>query len=141
VISEAGDPSFAVPKLVQPQSGTVDVVIHGVPGRFATTAGGQTEIPVHVVKKLLENAGVKPGTRLRFLTCHGGETPLKGSSAAEQFAQAWNGDVSAPNGFLKVEAGGRLRVHLGEWDADPVQGGEIFTITNPDKGSFSPFGP
>jgi hypothetical protein len=141
VISEAGDAAFAVPGLIQPLPGTVDVVSHGVPGRLATTARGETEIPMQVVKQLLENAGISPGTRLRFIICHGGESPLGGVSAAERFAKAWNGEVSAANGFLKVEAMGRLRIHLGDWNPDPIHGGQTFTITGVDQGTFVTFVP
>ena len=140
VIAEAGDPAFAVSAMVKPRTGTVDVVIHGVPGRFATTASGETEIPLDVLKNLLENNGVSPGSPLRLITCHGGESPLGGASAAEQFASVWGGAVSAPNGFLKVESSGQMRIHVGEWDPH-IGGGQVFTITGFDAGTFIQFKP
>jgi hypothetical protein len=140
VIAVAGDLSFAVPQLIQPQAGAVDVVIHGVSGRFATSASGEIEVPTKVVAVLLENAGVPRGTPLRCLTCHGGERPLAGPPAAELLAQDWGGPVSAADGFLKVEQG-KTTVHLGEWDPDPIFGGETFTITHPGQGTFVRFGP
>jgi hypothetical protein len=54
-----------VPTLVQPGTNAVDVVIHGLPGRFIEKPGGSREIPVSVVVELLEGAGIQRGTALQ----------------------------------------------------------------------------
>ena len=140
VIAANGDPSFRVPQLIQPQAGTVDVVIHGKPGRFGTTADADVEIPADVVAQLLLARGVPGGTLLRCLTCHGGEKPLVGPAAAEQLAQVWNGPVSAPNGFCIVTAN-KIDIDVGDWEPDQVYGGQQFAVKQPRQGRFIPFTP
>src|SRR5947209_5560829 len=61
VIAATVDPSFNVPNLIRPQAGIVDLVIHGVPGRFGITQQCETEVPPDVVAQLLDNAGIPRG--------------------------------------------------------------------------------
>src|SRR3954471_11685905 len=58
-IGDHTDASFRlVPAWVQPGPDVVDVVIHGLPGRFLERLNGNREIPVLVVAELLESVGV-----------------------------------------------------------------------------------
>jgi hypothetical protein len=106
---------------VQPEPDAIDVVIHGLPGRFIEQLGGKLEIPASVVAELVESAGVARGTPLRLLTCHAAEFPLTGSTAAQQLAAEWGGPVTGPDGLLRI---GRrtIRVDLVDSDYDPVSG-------------------
>jgi hypothetical protein len=144
VIAATGDPAFLVPTLLRPQAGTVDVVVHGVPGRFSTRMDGEIDIPPDVVADLLVRAGVPRGTPLRCLTCWAGENPLAGLSAGQRLATAWGGPVSAPDGLLQV-TGGSLSIHVGDWDPDPVFGGQQFhvrqTPSGHGRGRLVPFAP
>jgi len=149
VIAEKGDPAFIVPHLIQPQGGTVDLVIHGVPGRFGTTEECDTEIPSAVLVQLLSQAGIPFGTPLRCITCHGGENPAPGigQPAGQLLATVWNGPVNAPNGFCRVTRN-MLRIDLGSW-IPAVGGGQQFDVFhNPlgqpigqGQGRFVPFTP
>jgi hypothetical protein len=148
VIAARGDASFNVPNLIRPQPGTVDVVIHGAPGRFGTTQECTIEVPADVVAQLLDNAGIPRRTPLRCITCHGGENPLIGPAAAQLLATARNSPVSAPDGFCVV-APNQIRIDLGDWNPDPVFGGQQFDVRPPGggqpggqgQGRFVPFVP
>jgi hypothetical protein len=121
---------------VQPGPDAVDVVIHGLPGRFIDKLGGRHEIPAPVVAELLESSGgVQRGTPLRLLTCHAGEAPASGSTAAQQLATEWGGSVSGPNGLLRISRGA-LRIDLVDWDPDPVTGGMMPTNIRQGHGSW-----
>jgi len=112
---------------VSPGLNAVDVVIHGLPGRFIEQLGGSREIPAPLVAQLVEAAGIPRGTPLRLLTCHAGEAPLIGSTAAQQLATEWGGPVTGPNGLLRI-ARATMRIDLVDWDWDPVLG--TMTPTN-----------
>jgi hypothetical protein len=148
VLGERGDPSFKVPNLIQPQVGIVDVVIHGVPGRFSTRMDGEVEIPPEVVAQLLDLAGIQRGTPLRCLTCWGAENPLTGQAAGQRLATQWNSPVSAPDGLVVITLG-TIRIHVGDWHLDPVFGGQQFTVrpavggqpSGYGQGGFVPFSP
>jgi hypothetical protein len=149
VLAENGDAAFVVPNLIQPRAGMVDVVIHGVPGRFGTTEECDTEIPAAVVAQLLINEGIPLGTPLRCITCHGGENPdpAVGPAAAQLLATVWNGPVEAPNGFCIVTRNS-IRIDLGDW-IPAVSGGQQFDVFHDSQGqpigqgqgTFVPFRP
>jgi hypothetical protein len=150
VIAHNGDAAFKVPKLISPPASAVAVIIHGKPGRFGIDADCEAEIPAAVVAQLLEDAGIQRGTPLRCITCHGGEKPdpaIGVVSAAQQMATAWNGPVSAPNGFCRVTVG-TIRIDLGDF-VPSVGGGQQFEVfcdaqQNPigeGQGSFVLFTP
>jgi hypothetical protein len=120
---------------VQPGPDAVDVVIHGLPGRFIEQLGGKWEIPVPLVAQLIETAGIRRGTALRLLTCHAAEAPLTGLTAAQQLATEWGGPVTGPNGLLRIGRG-TLRIDLVDWDYDPVSGGTSPTIVSQGQGSW-----
>jgi hypothetical protein len=101
---------------------SVDVVIHGLPGRFIEKLAGSYEIPIPLVAQLIESAGVQRGTSLRLLTCHAGEAPMHGPTAAQKLAAEWGGPVLGPNGLLRI-APGHMRIDLVDWVTDP--GGEM----------------
>jgi hypothetical protein len=140
VIAANGDGAFRVPQLIQPQPGTVDIVIHGKPGRFGTTPDADIEIPAPVVAQLLVNHGVAFSTPLRCITCHGGESPSVGPTAAERLAQAWNGSVLAPDGFCIVTVN-TITIDRGDWEPDPIFGGQQFDPKQPGQGTFAQFTP
>jgi len=140
VIAANGDRAFQVPQLIQPPTGIVDVVIHGKPGRFGTTADADVEIPASVVAQLLLVHGVPPRSPLRCIACHGGENPLVGPTAVKQLAQAWNGPVSSPNGYCIVTHN-NITIDVGDWEPDLVFGGQQFDVTQPGQGTFIPFTP
>jgi hypothetical protein len=108
--------------MIQPGPGAVDVIIHGLPGRFIEKFGGSREIPPDLVETLLQSVGIQPGTPLRLLTCHAAELPLVGPTAAQQLANRWGGIVSGPNGLLHIYRGW-MRIDLVDWIADPIFGG------------------
>src|SRR6266446_5685959 len=99
VIGDYQDLGFQkTPTYVLPTPGTIDVVIHGLPGRFIEKLGGTYELPAPVVALLIEaQGGVPRGTPLRLLTCHASEAPANGPTAAQQVAAEWGGTVSGPN--------------------------------------------
>lgn len=130
VIAATNDSSFRVPGLIAPSIDSVDVVIHGKPGRFGTMAEGDTEIPVEVVARLLEDHGIPRGMPLRCISCHAGEVPLVGPPAARQLAVEWNGPVLAPDGFVLVMRS-LIRIDVGDWSPDPVAGGQQFEVHPP----------
>lgn len=134
-----GDPADAafhtVHTLIPPRPDAVDVVIHGLPGRFIEKLGGSREIPAAVVAELLESAGVQRGTPLRLLTCHAAEAPASGAPIAQSLATAWGGPVSGPDGLLHIGKG-YLRVDLVEWEADPVSGGMLPQVRIQGGGSW-----
>src|SRR3954469_7989438 len=55
--------------LVQPGPHAVDIVIHGLPGRFVESLAGTHEITAALLAQLLDAAGVPRGTPLRLITC------------------------------------------------------------------------
>src|SRR5436190_24335656 len=78
-IGDHTDTSFRlVPTWVQPVRDVVDVVVHGLPGRFIERLNGNREIPALVVAELVEVVGVLRGTPSRLLTCHAAELLLSG---------------------------------------------------------------
>jgi hypothetical protein len=120
--------------LVLPGADAVDVVIHGLPGRFIEKLGGSWEIPAALVALFLESTGIPRGTPLRLLTCHAGETPVAGLAAARQLAKEWGGPVQAPNGLLRISSQ-RLEIDLVDWDPDPL-GGMLPNVTGPGQGNW-----
>ena len=92
--------------LITPESDAVDVVTHGLPGRFIEKLGGNREIPATLVSQLLVGAGVPGGTPLRLLTCHAGELPLQGAAAAQLLAEDWGGPVLGATGLLRIRRTG-----------------------------------
>jgi hypothetical protein len=120
-----GDPTDAgfqnTATYVRPGPQAIDVVIHGLPGRFIEKLAGGLEIPVPLVAELIESVGVPRGTPLRLLTCHAAEAPLLGPSAAQMLATEWAGPVEGPNGMLRISGRG-MRVDLVDWVADPGGG-------------------
>jgi hypothetical protein len=133
-----GDPTdWALQKmhlLVRPGPDAVDVVIHGLPGRFIEKLGGSHEIPASVVARLLEAAGARRGTPLRLLACHAGEAPAGGATAAGQLAAAWRGPVMGANGLLRIRQGG-IEIDLVDWNPDP-SGGLTPNVTGVGQGSW-----
>ncbi len=109
---------------VQPAPDALDIVIHGLPGRFIDALGGRLEISVPVVIELLDSVGVPRGTPLRLLTCHAGEAPMTGLAVAQQLSTAWGGPVNGPNGLLRIGRG-QMRIDLVEWYHDPITGGML----------------
>jgi hypothetical protein len=138
-----GDPTDAgfqkTHTLVQHSAFAVDVVIHGLPGRFIEKLGGSREIPVAVVAWLLESAGVTRGTPLRLLTCHAAEAPLSGAATAQQLATEWNGSVQGANGLLRIRPN-QIEIDLVDWSSDPL-GGMIPNVTAVGQGSWIPYNP
>jgi hypothetical protein len=140
-IGDHTDAAFRnTPTLITPGAAAVDVVIHGLPGRFIEKLGGSREIPVSVLAQLLESAGLQRGTPLRLLTCHAGEAPLKGEPAAQQLATEWGGPVTAPNGLLRIGTG-QLRIDLVDWDPDPVLGGMSPSVIGQGQGTWISYTP
>jgi hypothetical protein len=136
VIGDHTDAAFQkVHALINPGAGAVDVVIHGLPGRFIERLDGCREVPAPVVAELLESAGVARGTPLRLLTCHAAEPPLHGGTAAGVLVAEWGGPVTGPDGLLRVGQG-RMRVDLVEWDPDPVLGGMSPQVVGQGQGSW-----
>ena len=121
--------------LIHPGPDAVDVVIHGLPGRFIDKLAGNREIPAAVVADLLESAGVIRGTPLRLLTCHAAELPLRGETAGQGLATEWRGPVSGPNGLLVIGVG-QLRVDLVDWDPDPILGGMMPSVVGRGLGTW-----
>jgi hypothetical protein len=150
VIAEAGDSSFSVPRLIAPQLGAVDVVIHGKPGRFGTSPEANVEVPPAVVAQLLEDHGIARGAPLRCVTCHGGEAPAVGPPATQRLATEWNGPVQGANGLVVVRTN-NIRVDVGDWSPEPIFGGQQFDVYPPatpgypnggqGQGTFLPFTP
>jgi hypothetical protein len=135
VIGDHSDPGFQkTHRLVQPGPDAVDVVIHGLPGRFIDKLGGAQEIPAPVVAQLLGAAGIPRGTPLRLIACHAGESPLNGPAAARLLAREWGGSVLAGNGLMRIQKGG-IGIDLVEWDPDPV-GGMTPTVTGAGEGGW-----
>jgi hypothetical protein len=123
VIGDYTDLGFQLtPTYVIPGPDAVDVVIHGLPGRFIERLGGSREIPVPLVARLLESVGIVRGTPLRLLTCHAAEVPLNGPAVAQMLAIEWGGPVEGPNGMLIIYRGGRMRIDLVDWVADALGG-------------------
>jgi hypothetical protein len=112
---------------VQPLPDALDIVIHGLPGRFIDRLSGHLEIPVSVVVQLLDATGVPRGTPLRLLTCHAGEVPMTGLAVAQQLATVWGSDVEGPNGLLRIGRG-HMRIDLVDWYPDPVTGGMLPSV-------------
>jgi hypothetical protein len=140
VIGDHADQAlWATPALLQPGPDAVDVVIHGLPGRFIEKLGGSREIPAAVVAQLIEAAGVPRGTPLRLVTCHAAEAPASGPTAAQQLATAWGGPVTGPNGLLRIRPG-RVGIDLVDWDPDP-SGGMTPNVTGLGQGSWIPHNP
>jgi hypothetical protein len=140
VIGDHADAGFQnAASYVQPGPHAVDVVIHGLPGRFIEKLAGSLEIPVPLVAHLIAAAGVQPGTPLRLLTCHAGEAPLHGPAAAQQLATMWGGTVEGPNGLLRISPG-RLRIDLVDWVASPG-GGMMPDNVQQGQGSWVPHAP
>lgn len=136
VIGDLTDLGFQItPRYVLPGPDTVDVVIHGLPGRFIERLGGSKEIPVLVVARLIESAGIARGTPLRLLTCHAAEAPFNGLAAAQRLATEWGGTVVGPDGMLIIYRGGRMRIDLVDWVADAL-GGMMPDNVHQDQGSW-----
>ena len=135
VIAAENDASFRVPQLISPSADSVDVVIHGRPGRFGTTAEADVEVPIDVLVRLLQDAGVPQGTPLRCISCHAGEVPSAGPSAAEQLAVEWHGSVLAPDGFVLVMKNA-IRIDVGDWSPDPVAGDQQFEVHPPNTPGY-----
>ncbi len=135
-IGDSADAAFqTVPTLIRPGVDAVDVIIHGLPGRFIERLGGSREIPVAVLAQLLEIAGIQRGTSLRLLTCHAAEAPLSGETAAQQLATEWQGTVTGLNGLLRIGPG-QMRIDLVEWEVDPVRGGMLPKVIAPGQGAW-----
>src|SRR6202035_5062027 len=112
-VGDVADGAFQnVHTLVQPGADAIDVVIHGLPGRFIEKLGGNREVPVPVVAELLESAGIQRGTSPRLLTCHAAEAPFVGAATAQRLATEWGGPVSGPNGLLRIFGKGRMRIDV-----------------------------
>jgi hypothetical protein len=140
VIGDHADPAYQkTHTLVQPGAAAVDVVIHGLPGRFIEKLAGGYEIPVPLVAALLESAGVPRGTPLRLLTCHAGEPPMSGPTAAQQLAMEWAGPVNGANGLLRIRPGA-IEIDLVDWTPDPL-GGMTPNVTAAGQGSWLPHHP
>jgi hypothetical protein len=88
----------------------------------------------------LEAAGIARGTPSRLLTCHAGEAPLNGSSAAQLLAKEWGGPVSGPNGLLRIGQG-QMRIDLVDWDPNPALLGMQPNVIGQGLGSFVPHTP
>jgi len=115
-----------IPGRVKPLTGTVDLAIHGLPGRFIEAINNpQFEIPASVVVQLLESVSVIRGMPLRLLTCHATELPLAGPSTAGTLAAQWGGPVTGPNGILRIASTGVSRIDLIDWVADAVNPGKM----------------
>jgi hypothetical protein len=135
VIGDHSDQALRVTHaLVRPGPDAVDVVIHGLPGRFIEKLGGGREVPAQVVARLVESAGVPRGTALRLITCHAGEAPASGPTAAQQLATAWGGPVMGADGLLRIRPGA-IGIDLVDWDPDPA-GGMTPNVTGPGQGSW-----
>ncbi len=131
VIGDFNDAGFQLtPSYIQPGPDAIDVVIHGLPGRFIEMLAGHHEIPVPLAALLIESAGVQRGTPLRLLSCHAGETPANGEPAAERLAQEWGGSVEGPDGMLRIYPG-RMRLDRVDWV--PAAGGGMMP-DNPQQG-------
>jgi hypothetical protein len=140
VIGDPTDQALQLaPSLIAPDPGAVDVVIHGLPGRFIDAVTGTMEVPVRVVVELLDAAGIPRGTLLRLITCHGGEAPLVGPAVAELLAQEWGAPTAAANGLLRVFHGS-FQIDLVEWNPDPV-GGMVPVVTGAGQGMWIGFQP
>jgi hypothetical protein len=136
VIGDHTDVGFQLTStLVQPGPDAVDVVIHGLPGRFVVKLGGGHEIPVPIVAQLLESVGIKRGVELRLLKCHATEAPLNGSTVAQLLATEWKGIVTGPNGLLRIQKG-PMRIDLVDWEPDPVLGGMSPNVTGQSQGNW-----
>ena len=133
-----GDPTdFGFQKthtLISPGPDAVDIVIHGLPGRFVEKLGGNQEIPASLIAQLLASAGVIRGMPLRLLTCHAGELPLRGTSAAQILAEEWGGLVLGANGLLRIRKGG-ISIDVVEWVLDP-SGGMMPNVIGVDQGTW-----
>lgn len=120
VIGDVSDSALQyTPGLIQPGPREIDVVVHGLSGRFIERLAGVREIPAAVVAELIERAGIARGTPLRLLACHAAEAPLNGPTTARLLATEWRGLVSAPNGLLRIFGRGRMRIDLVDWTAGP----------------------
>jgi hypothetical protein len=140
VIGDHADAGFQKTHLlVQPGPDEVDVVIHGLPGRFIEKLGGSYEIPPAVVALLIESAGVPRGTPLRLLTCHAGEAPLNGATAAQQLATEWGSPVSGADGLLRIRYNW-IAIDLVDWTPDPL-GGMTPNVTGTGQGRWHPHTP
>jgi hypothetical protein len=140
VIGDYTDAGFQnTPAYIQPGPDAVDVVIHGLPGRFIEKLAGSCEIPIPLVAQLIESTGIARRTPLRLLTCHAGEAPLQGSTTAQLLATEWDGSVEAPNGLLRISPG-RMRVDLVEWVAAPG-GGMMPDNVRQGQGAWIPHTP
>lgn len=134
VIGDHTDAAFQkTHTLVQPGPDAVDVVIHGLPGRFIEKLGGSHEIPVPVVAQLLDSVRIQRGLALRLLTCHATEAPLNGTTVAQLLATEWGGLVTGPNGLLRIQQG-PMRIDLVDWEPDPVLGGMSANVTGRGQG-------
>jgi hypothetical protein len=133
VIGDPPDPGFQkTHTMVQPGT-EVDVVIHGLPGRFIEKLGGSYEIPAAVVAELIElQGGVPRGTPLRLLTCHAGEAPASGPPSAQQLASVWGGTVLGADGILRIRHSG-IGIDRVDWDVHPM-GGMTPNVTGPGQG-------
>jgi RHS repeat-associated protein len=140
-IGNAADAGLqSTPQWIQPEPGTVDLVIHGYPGRFVDAYPTPTaEIPSPVVADLLQGAGIPRGSvPLRLLTCGAGEAAENGTISAQTLANSWGNTVSGPNGMLYPNANGGLPITTVDWYLGI--GGEPTPVTT-GSGSFIPFRP
>ena len=136
VIGDYSDLGFQLtPTYVLPGPDAVDVVIHGLPGRFIERLGGSREIPVLLAARLIESVGIVRGTPLRLLTCHAAESPLNGLPAAQMLATEWGGQIEGPDGILIIYRGGRMRIDLVDW-ADDALGGMMPDIVLQGRGAW-----
>jgi hypothetical protein len=136
VIGDQSDAGLQLaPALVMPGARVIDVIMHGLPGRFIDRLGGRREVPASVVVALLLSVGAPRGAPLRLLTCHAAEAPLHGPAAAQALSTEWGGPVQAPDGLLVIRAG-QLEVHVVEWDQDPVTGGMAPSIIGHGQGNW-----
>ena len=134
-IGDPADLGFQkVPALLQPLPGVVDVVIHGLPGRFMEKVHGSYQIEAPIVAQLLVDAGIVTGTPLRLITCHSAEAPLHGEPVAQRLASVWGGPVLGATGAVLV-GNNQIRINLVEWAPDPV-GGMQPTVIGWDQGTW-----
>jgi hypothetical protein len=140
-IGDHTDLGFRItPAYVSPGPNAIDVVIHGLPGRFIERLGGIREIPVPLTARLIESAGILRGTPLRLLTCHAAEMPLNGPTVARMLATEWGGPVEGPDGMLIIYRGGRMRIDLVDWAIDAL-GGMMPDVVRQGLGSWVPHSP
>lgn len=121
-IGEPSDHAFQTAhRHLQPAAGIIDVVLHGLPGRFIESLAGTRQIAPAVIAELLNAAGIAKGTPLRLVTCHAAEAPRHGQPVALQLAHEWGGLVMGASGQLVLTKAGP-RIDLVEWEPDPAGG-------------------